>query len=298
MVMKLKILIILNIFLIAFVQAQKSNLCNDAKFNKQLVEIRSLYYKKHIKKASAIVDSLLQTVKSNVDKNCLNYYSLIYEKGNLKIEYDKLGEALITFHDLIDNLEKTNFKDLEAHTYLSLALLHELNGRPESCLENLRIAKSIISKYKLTEPRSRYHVRAASYYRVMVGNKDSCFVNSQKAVKNLSFAQNSKDIGDAYFLLYACTPKDQKNEDQRITSLSYIEKAGDLVGASFLSFSIYNDLYAQGKIAEANIFLEKIKLDYLDKLDENTREKYTCLAMYHERKKRQALESNDTKTIL
>lgn len=296
--MKTRLIIALVIFSSTCVYAQKYELCNNPKFNKHLVEIRSLYYKKHIKQASAMVDSLLQTAKSSKDQSCLNYYSLIYEKGNLNIENDKLGEALITFHDLIDNLVKTNFKDLEAHAYLSIALLHELNGRPESCFENLKIANSIITKYKLIEPRSRYYVRTASYYRVMVGNKDSCLVNSQKAVKNISFAQNFKDIGDAYFLLYACTPKDQRIEDQRISSLSYIEKAGDLVGASFLSFSIYNDLYAKGKITEANIFLEKIKLDYLDKLDENTREKYACLAMYHERKKIQASEFNDTKTIL
>lgn len=296
--MRLRFTIVFILFLFTSVFAQKSELCENTKMSLHIEQIKSLYYKKHIKEAASIIDSLLLTAKGPNDQKCLNYYTLLYERGNLQIEYDKLGEGLIIFHDLIEKLRKTSFKELEAHCYLSIALIHELMSRKEACFTNLQAAGLIIAKHQLFEPRTRYYVRFASYQRIMNNNKDSCLILSSKAVENISFAKNYKDIGDSYFLLYACTPLEKRSQDYRKQASMYNEKAGDFTGAAFLSFNIYNDLYFKGNKAEARKFLEVIKTKYLDHLEENTREKYTCMAMYHEMKKRQATETNDIKAVL
>jgi two-component sensor histidine kinase len=278
--------------------AAMAQVCTDPTFAKQLKYIRQLSNRKELNAGLHLTDSLLQQAKHQSDTTCLNYYSLLSLKGLILIRKDNTGEALILFIDLVSRLKSTTYKDLEAQAYLSLALIHELMHRPEACAQNLKIARSITDRYQLKETLTRLNVRTASYHLQFRSDTDSCMYYSQLALKFSPYTKVLNDIGDTYALLSMCTPSLMDRGPYQEKAIQTFNKSEDWIACAFLSFGIYQEMLNQKRKPEAEVYLDSIKIKYLDRIHENSLEKSIGLAIYYEKKKDLSLQNKDYKKAL
>ncbi|MBK7223373.1 MAG: sensor histidine kinase [Saprospiraceae bacterium] len=279
-------------------QAAMAQVCTDPAFAKQLKYIRQLSNRKELNAGLHLTDSLLRQAKHQSDTTCLNYYSLLSLKGLILIRKDNTGEALILFSDLVSRLKSTSYKDLEAQAYLSLALIHELMHRPEACAQNLKIARSITDRYQLKETLTRLYVRTASYYLQFRSDPDSCMYYSQLALKYSPYTTVLNDVGDTYGLLGMCTPSSIDRGPYLEKAIQTFNKSEDWIASAFLSFGIYQEMLNQNRKPEAEVYLDSIKIKYLDRIRENSLEKSIGLAIYYEKKKDLSLQNKDYKKAL
>ena len=279
-------------------RAAMAQVCTDPAIAKQLSHIRQLSNRKELIAGLRLTDSLLQQAKLHSDTTCLNFYSLLSLRGLILIRKDNTGEALILFTDLVTRLKPTPYKDLEAHAYLSLALIHELMHRPEACAQNLKIAKSITDQYQLKESLTRLYVRTASYYLQFKSEADSCMYYSQLALKYAPYTTVLNDIGDTYGLLGMCTPSLQDRGPYLEKAIQTFNKSEDWIASAFLSFGIYQELLNQNETLVAENYLDSIKIKYLDRIGENSLEKALGFALYYEKKKDLSLQKKDYKLAL
>lgn len=221
--------------------------CTDPAIAKQLKHIRQLSNRKELNAGLRLTDSILQQAKLHRDTNCFNYYSLLSLRGLILIRNDENGEALILFSDLASRLKSTPYKEFEAQTYLSLALIHELMHRPDACAHNLKIAKSLVEKYQLKEALTRLYVRTASYYLQFRSDTDSCMYYSQLALKFVPYTTVLNDIGDTYGLLGMCTSSSIDRSSYLEKAIQTFNKSEDWIACAFLSFGIYKELLNQNK---------------------------------------------------
>ena len=272
--------------------------CTDPAIAKQLKHIRQLSNRKELNAGLRLTDSILQQAKLHRDTNCFNYYSLLSLRGLILIRNDENGEALILFSDLASRLKSTPYKEFEAQTYLSLALIHELMHRPDACAHNLKIAKSLVEKYQLKEALTRLYVRTASYYLQFRSDTDSCMYYSQLALKFVPYTTVLNDIGDTYGLLGMCTSSSIDRSSYLEKAIQTFNKSEDWIACAFLSFGIYKELLNQNKKQEPEKYLDAIKQNYLDRIRENSLEKSIGLAVYYEKKKDLSLQKKDYKQAL
>lgn len=281
------LLFILNVIQLA------AQTCNSPSIKSKIIYINSLGYQKQIIRGYALSDSLIYSLQKSKDTTCYNFYNLLYVKGILHIRNDKYGEALILFNELLSKLETTTYKDIEAQSYLSLALLHELMGRVQFCKENLDAAFSIIKKYDLKDALTRYYVRSASYQRVVLGQKDSCYIFAKKALESIKSTSDVKDVGDAYFLLAACSTNQSEKDSFRHKAIEIYYQSNDIISSLSLSYKVHSELVKAGKFKEALQYLENLKVKYIDALKENSLEQHSIMNYYYKEKKEEALRSKD-----
>jgi len=288
------------ILLMLFIAANAAigQVCTDPALSQHLKHIRQLSNRKELNAGLHLTDSLLQQAKHQSDTTCLNYFSLLSLKGLILIRKDKTGEALILFTDLASKLKSTTYKELEAQTYLSLALIQELMHRPEACAQNLKIARSITDQYQLKEALTRLYVRTASYHLQFRSDTDSCMYYSQLALKFSPYTKVLNDIGDTYALLSMCTPSLMDRGPYKEKAIQTFNKSEDWIACAFLSFGIYQEMLNQNRKPEAEVYLDSIKIKYLDRIREKSLEKSIGLAIYYEKKKDLSLQNKDYKQAL
>lgn len=267
--------------------------CNSPAIKSKIDYINSLGYQKQITRGYALSDSIINSLRKSKDTACYNFYKLIYAKGILHIRNDKYGEAIVLFTDLISKLETTKYKDIEAQSYLSLALINELLGRVQFCKDNIDAANLLIQKHNLKEPLTRYFVRYASYYRVLLGQRDSCYFLAKKAIESIQPISDVKDIGDSYFLIAACGRNQAEKDSFRNKAIDIYYKSDDIIASLFLSFRVHEDLLKAGRYEEALTYLENLKVKYIDALKENSLEQHTVMNYYYKQKKEEALRLKD-----
>lgn len=131
--------------------------------------------------ALPLADSLIQEMEEMGQSDCLLYWWIKYEKGEILEICNKNEEALSLYYEVVRNAEQARKWELVAETYISIARIHEAIGRQEDCLRNLTIARQIIQKHQLNAVSSRYAIRYASYHRIY-DNRDSARIYATKAV--------------------------------------------------------------------------------------------------------------------
>ena len=272
--------------------------CNDAKLYREINQIKIMSNQKELNAAIKYTDSLIHHLQKQGDTTCRHFFSLISLKGMALIKNDQLGDALILFDDLQNKLKITQYKDIEAHAYLSLALINELMNRPASCKKYLTLASSLTDKYKLLEPRSRLFVRMASYHRVFFSNNDSCHHYSKLALNYIANASEQKDVGDTYYLMGACSPTASDKVFYRNKAIETFTNSKDVIASLYLSFGNFQELIERNKTSEAEVYLDSLKIKYLDVIKETSLEKSTGLAIYYEKKKNLSILKKDYKKAL
>lgn len=280
-----KIIFILPLFLLLIHLPVHSQHCNSKKVADAVKDIRILSNHKELDTAMKKTNEWLTHLSQKKDTSCTYYYQLLALKGLIYIRKDLNGDALLLFEDLVNELENTSYKNVACNAYLSLALIHELMGRPDACFTQLKKAEQILNQYGLPDVKTRYHVRYASYARLFLGDMDACRYNTQKALEFIDYTPELNDVGDAYMLMAACSKTKAEKERYRSFAIDTYARAEDMIASMFLSFGVYNDLLKTGNLIKAENYLDSIKIKYLDVIHESSLEKSLGLSMYYKKKK-------------
>lgn len=237
--------------------------CEDKQVADAVKEIRILSNHKELKTAMKKTDEWLGLLSQNKETSCTYYYQLLALKGLIYIRQDMNGDALLLFEDLVNKLENTNYKNVACNAYLSLALIHELMGRPDACFTQLIKAEKLLDQYGLPDAKTRFHVRYASYSRLFLEDMEACRYHTQKALKFIDYTPELNDVGDAYMLMTACSKTKAEKDKYRSLAIDTYARAEDMIASMFLSFGVYNDLLKTGNLIKSENYLDSIKIKYL-----------------------------------
>ncbi|KAA3631928.1 MAG: sensor histidine kinase [Bacteroidetes bacterium] len=218
--------------------------------------------------AIALADSLISELKRNEQQDCPLYLWIQYEKGEaLELLRNESEVALKIYYEIIGKGEKLKNWEIVAETYLSIARIHEIIGRPKDCLRNLLEARTVIEKHNLYGVFSRFAVRYASYHRIY-DNRDSARVYAVKAIQFGKDYNVQRSEVDGYLLMGILTADLEKSVDffQEAVNL-YLEREA-YYGAASQKTNIASRYIRSGYPEKAFSHLEEAK-NFAEKIPEN-----------------------------
>lgn len=156
--------------------------CTNATYQKSYDKIKEHVAAFRATNAVELADSVLATMNHSNDGDCKTYFGIQLQKGEgleLLLNYEA---ALKLYHDYIPKAGSLGYWDVLADTYISIARVHEIIGRPVDCLRNLDKAKIIFDEHLEMKNYSLYAVRRSSYHRIY-GIADSSRHYAIEAIK-------------------------------------------------------------------------------------------------------------------
>lgn len=186
-----------------------------------------------------------------------------------KLNQDSLAQAVL--HESIAIATKYSYSDLLAHTYLSLARLHEKTGNKEICKSYLDLAWRLLSDKKNEHILSRYYIRLSSYQRVFENNDSLALESAERALSESQTRNQIGFIGTSHMLNGYLN----KNENIRLFHLSraasIFHELGDYSGHAFIIGAMAKDALNQGKLSTATILTDSIskiiRLQFRSRMD-------------------------------
>lgn len=156
--------------------------CNGVSLQKAYTDIKEHVAAFRATEAVIQADTVLAKMNKSKDIECQIYFWILYQKGEgleLLLNYE---DALTLYHDYIPKASSLGYWDIVAETYVSIARIHEIIGRPIDCKRNLNKAKEIIETYVKYGTYSTYAVRRSSYHRIYE-SRDSARFYALEAIK-------------------------------------------------------------------------------------------------------------------
>lgn len=218
--------------------------------------------------AIALADSLINVMDNNNLQDCPLYLWIHYEKGEaLELLRTESEAALNIYYEIVRKGENSKNWEIVAETYISIARIHEIIGRPGDCLRNLNEARKIIEQHELHAVFSRFAVRYASYHRIY-DNRDSARVYAVKAIHFGKVHNVQRSEVDGNLLMGILTPDLEKSVDFFQEAVNLYLKRESYYGAASQKTNIASRYISAGFPEKASSHLKEAK-NYAQKVPEN-----------------------------
>jgi two-component sensor histidine kinase len=206
-------------------------------------------------KALSLADSLMVRLEAEKKTKCSTYLWVRYKKGYALGLLDRNEKALTLYYQLIQNAKAVENWEIIANSYISIAKTHEIIGRPQDCLRNLKKAREMIKNHQLEAVFSRFAVRFASYHRVY-DKVDSTKVYAMKAIEYGKKYNVAKSITDGHLLMGIVTEELEKSvfHFQSAADLFFIRKS--YLAAASQKSNIAKTYFLANKLEKASIHLD------------------------------------------
>lgn len=163
---------------------------------------------------------------------------------------------------------KTADPVVAAQTQLVFARVFEKMGMQEETERALAAARFVIQSENLEALRPHYHVRQASYFRVMAAQRDSAFLHAQQAIRWGKETGQAFHQAEGHLVLGLIT----RNEDfetsvaQFQLSQAAYEKTGDMASVASVLLNLARAHQANGQARSALPFSDSL-LRLVDRLE-------------------------------
>ncbi len=226
--------------------------------------------------AITLADSLIDVMENNDLQDCPLYLWILYEKGEaLELLRNESEVALKIYYEIVRKGETARNWEIVAETYISIARIHEIIGRPKDCLRNLNEARKIIEKHKLHAVFSRFAVRNASYHRIY-DNRDSARVYAVQAIQYGKDYNVQRSEVDGNLLMGILTEDLEKSVDFFQEAVNIYLKREAYYGAASQKTNIATRYIRAGFPEKAISHLEQAKI-YAHKVPENYNGYYSII---------------------
>ena len=227
--------------------------------------------------AIAYSDSILKIVEDRKLGDCEKTYWVLLERSEA-LELNKMyEEALNINYNIARKSEKNKWWSLLAQTHISIARCYESIGRPAECLQQLKVARQIISKHLLETVYPIFCLRYASYHRIF-DNRDSAAIYALRSIEYGQRYSVARSVFDGHLLMGILSEDLDSSifHSQRAVDIFYAR--GDFHGAASQSVNIASRLWNANRNKEAWQSIHRAEM-YLSKIEDKTKNYYRILSI-------------------
>jgi len=243
--------------------------CVDADLDRYNQEMYSFIKKLNAKAALAYADSILVKIDNGQQSLCDQALWIRLHQGEAYVLENKFEIALELYFDLLRKLEKSDKREFQAETYISIASAFEAIDRPKDSRKYLDLAFSTIKKYGLDAEYASYCLRNASYHRIY-GSIDSAIHNALNSISLGKIYNVPRSVFDGHLLMGLLSSELDSSVFHFREAIKLFVQNGDFNGASSQALNIGNKYYAAGNYHDAKLAVAESET-YIEQMQEKSK---------------------------
>lgn len=243
--------------------------CVDTDLDRYNQEMYSFIKKLNAKAALAYADSILVKIDNGQQSLCDQVLWIRLHQGEAYVLENKFEIALELYFDLLRKLEKSDKREFQAETYISIASAFEAIDRPKDSRKYLDLAFSTIKKYSLDAEYASYCLRNASYHRIY-GSIDSAIHNALNSISLGKIYNVPRSVFDGHLLMGILSPELDSSVFHFREAIKLFVQNGDFNGASSQALNIGNKYYAAGNYHDAKLAVAESEA-YIEQMQEKSK---------------------------
>jgi len=243
--------------------------CVDTDLDRYNHEMYSFIKKLNAKAALAYADSILVKIDNGQQSLCDQVLWIRLHQGEAYVLENKFEIALELYFDLLRKLEKSDKREFQAETYISIASAFEAIDRPKDSRKYLDLAFSTIKKYGLDAEYASYCLRNASYHRIY-GSIDSAIHNALNSISLGKIYNVPRSVFDGHLLMGILSPELDSSVFHFREAIKLFVQNGDFNGASSQALNIGNKYYAAGNYHDAKLAVAESEA-YIEQMQEKSK---------------------------